>query len=74
MWALATGLRESNVTSLQWSSCDMQRRCAWVDAEQSKSKKAIAMPLNDDAMLVLRKQIGKHETHVFTYKPTLSGY
>ncbi len=67
-FSLATGLRESNVTGLQWSQIDMQRHCAWIYAEQSKSKKAIAVPLNDDAMLVLRKQIGKHETHVFTYK------
>ncbi len=67
-FSLATGLRESNVTGLQWSQIDMPRRSAWIDAEQSKSKKAIAVPLNDDAMLVLRKQIGKHETNVFTFK------
>ena len=67
-FSLVTGLRERNVTRLQWSQVDMARRCAWIDAEQSKSKKAIAVPLNDDAMAVLRKQIGKHETNVFTYK------
>ena len=67
-FSLVTGLRERNVTRLQWSQVDMARRCAWIDADQSKSKKAIAVPLNDDAMAVLRKQIGKHETNVFTYK------
>jgi len=67
-FTLATGLRERNVTRLQWSQVDMQRRCAWIDAGQSKNKKAITVPLNDDAMTVLRRQIGKHETNVFTYK------
>ena len=67
-FSLATGLRERNVTGLQWAQIDMNRRCAWIHAEQSKSKKAIAVPLNDDAMSVLRKQLGKHSDNVFTYK------
>jgi integrase len=67
-FSLATGLRESNVTGLQWSQVELLRRSAWIEAEQAKGKKAIAVPLNDDAMAVLRSQIGKHETHVFTYK------
>jgi integrase len=67
-FSLATGLREKNVTQLQWAQVDMQRRCAWIDAENSKSKKAIAVPLNDNALSVLRSQVGKHEGYVFTYK------
>ena len=67
-FSLATGLRESNVTQLQWSQVDMQRRCAWVHAHQAKAGKAIAVPLNDDALSVIRSQIGKHPDFVFTYK------
>ena len=67
-FTLATGLRESNVTGLQWSQLDIQRSCAWVHADQAKGKKAIAVPLNEDAMEVIRQQIGKHDTHVFTYE------
>lgn len=67
-FSLATGLRESNVTGLQWSQLDMQRRCAWIHADQAKGKRSIAVPLNDDALFAIRGQIGKHETHVFTYK------
>jgi integrase len=67
-FSLATGLRASNVTGLQWSQVDMKRRCAWIHADEAKGKKAIAVPLNDDALLVIREQIGKHLTHVFTYK------
>ena len=67
-FTLATGLRESNVTGLQWSQLDMQRRCAWIHADQSKSKKAIAVPLSEDALEVIQQQIGKHDSHVFTYE------
>ena len=67
-FTLATGLRESNVTDLQWSQLDMPRRCAWVHADQAKGKKAIAVPLNEDELAVIRQQIGKHDTHVFTYE------
>jgi len=67
-FSLATGLRESNVTHLQWSQLDMQRRCAWVLADQAKAGKAIPVPLNDDAMEVLADQVGQHDVRVFTYK------
>ena len=67
-FTLATGLHESNVTGLQWSQLDMQRRCAWIHADQSKSKKAIAVPLSEDALEVIQQQIGKHDSHVFTYE------
>lgn len=43
--ALATGLRESNITGLLWEQIDMQRKCAWIHADQAKAKKAIAVPL-----------------------------
>jgi integrase len=67
-FTLATGLRESNVTGLQWSQLDMQRAIAWIHPEQAKSGKAIGVPLNSDALRIIRAQIGKHLTHVFSYK------
>jgi integrase len=67
-FTLATGLRETNVTFLEWSQVDLQKRCAWIHADQAKGKKSIAVPLNDNALAVLRSQIGKHETRVFTFK------
>jgi integrase len=66
-FTLATGLRESNVTGLRWDQFDMQRRCAWIHADQAKSGKSIAVPLNDDAYKIIKAQIGQHLTHVFTY-------
>ncbi len=67
-FSLATGLRESNVTGLTWEQVDLSRRCAWIHAENAKAGKAIAVPLNADALSVLRAQVGKHSTNVFCYK------
>ena len=65
---LATGLREANVVGLEWSQLDLNRRCAWIHADQAKARKAIAVPLNADALLVLRQQMDKHPTRVFSYQ------
>lgn len=67
-FTLATGLRESNVTGLEWSQIDLTRRVAWIHADQAKGGKAIGIPLNDNAVELLREQIGRHQTRVFTYK------
>ncbi len=67
-FTLATGLREANVVGLEWSQVDLGRRCAWVHADQAKARKAIPVPLNEEAVLVLRQQTGKHSSRVFTYK------
>lgn len=66
-FTLATGLRAGNVKSLEWSQIDLARRVAWIHPEQAKAGKAIPVPLNDSAVVVLRKKLGQHETHVFTY-------
>jgi len=68
-FALSTGLRQANVTGLEWSQIDMQRRVAWVHPDQAKARKAIAVPLNDEAVDVILRQIGKHQIRVFTYRP-----
>jgi integrase len=67
-FSLATGLRETNVVELAWAQIDMQRKCAWISAEQAKGKRAIPVPLNQDAMNVILQQIGKHQEFVFTYR------
>jgi integrase len=67
MFALATGLRQRNVLELEWSQVNLELRHAWIHAGQSKNRRPIAVPLNDTAMQVLQRQLGKHETRVFTY-------
>lgn len=66
-FTLATGLRRGNVTGLQWSQVDLVRRLAWIHPDQAKARKAIAVPLNAEAVLILRRWIGRHPTHVFSF-------
>lgn len=68
VFTLASGPRERNVAGLEWSQVDLVRRVAWIHPDQSKTKKAYAIPLNSDAVAVIRKNLGKHSTHVFTYR------
>jgi len=41
-FSLATGLRQANVTQLEWSQVEMARRVAWIHADQAKARKAIS--------------------------------
>ena len=66
-FALSTGLRRSNITNLKWEQIDMQKRMAWIYADESKSGRAIGVALNDTACAVLRKNIGRHDEFVFAY-------
>ena len=66
LFALATGLRQSNVLGLEWSHVNLDTGHAWVGAAQSKSRRPIAVPLNATAVKVLRRQLGKHSERVFT--------
>ena len=67
-FSLATGLRRANVTGMQWSQVDLVRRLAWIHPDQAKARKAIAVPLNAEAVLIIRSRIGNHETHVFSFR------
>lgn len=67
-FSLATGLRRANVTGLQWSQVDLVRRIAWIHPDQAKARKAIAVPLNSEAVVLIRKWLGKHATHVFAFR------
>lgn len=66
-FSLATGLRESNVTRLRWDQIDLTRRVAWVHSDEMKTGRGLAIPLNADAVAVIKRQVGKHQTNVFTF-------
>ncbi len=67
-FSLATGLRAANVTGLQWQQVDLTRQLAWIHPDQAKARRAIAVPLNAEAMALVRKQVGKHPTYVFSFR------
>ncbi len=67
-FSLATGLRARNVRELVWSQVDLPRRIAWLYADQVKNNTDLTVPLNSTAIAVIRRRIGSHATHVFSYR------
>lgn len=55
-FAVLTGLRQGNVIGLAWSQVDLDRKVAWVHPDQAKARRAIGVPLNDEAVALLRRQ------------------
>lgn len=68
VFALSTGLRQSNVINLEWSQVDLARKVAWIHPDQAKARKAIHVPLSSSAIQVLMQQVGKHPLRVFTFR------
>jgi len=66
-FTLPTGLRAANVTGLKWTQVDLVRRVAWIHPDQAKARRAIPVPLNNDAVLLLRQRLGKHPLYLFSY-------
>lgn len=64
-FGFATGLRQSNIIELEWSQVDLGARRAWIHPDQAKARKPIGVPLNADAVAVVRARLGQHRTHVF---------
>lgn len=64
-FALATGLRKSNILGLRWDRVDLVHRQLWVHPDEAKGGKAIGIPLNALAMSVLHECRGQHPDAVF---------
>lgn len=67
-FSLETDLRRANATGLEWSQLNLVRRTAWIHPDQAKAKRMIAVPLSAAAVVVIREQLGKHKTHVFSFR------
>lgn len=67
-FAVATGLRQRNITHLRWSEVDLKRSAMWIHPDQAKGGKAIGIPLSSEAAALLTAQEGKHDDWVFPYK------
>ncbi|MCP3714883.1 site-specific integrase [Paraburkholderia sp. CNPSo 3281] len=68
MLGFATGLRQANLLGLEWSQVDLVKRRAWIHPDQAKARRPIGVPLNSEAVEVIRRQLGKHNTFVFVRK------
>jgi len=67
-FSLQTGLRQRNVSYLNWEQVSLERQTAWIHGDQSKNNRALAVPLNSKALDILLKQRGEHVDYVFTYQ------
>lgn len=67
-FAVATGLRRSNITGLTWDRIDLKRGTAYIPGSQAKAGRGIPVALNADAVAVLKRWQGKDSRHVFVYK------
>lgn len=69
-FAIATGLRWSNVAGLEWARVTMGKETgfAWIPASQAKGAKAIPVPLSKAATAALRATGRAREGYVFTYR------
>lgn len=65
-FALATGCRAREITGLEWSRVDLNRRTAWLN--QTKNGTPRGVPLNADAVAILESQVGKHAQYCFTFR------
>ena len=65
-FALATGCRAREITGLEWNRVDLERQTAWLN--QTKNGTPRGVPLNMDAITVLREQKGNHVQFCFTYQ------
>lgn len=65
-FALASGCRAREITALEWNRVDLERQTAWLN--QTKNGTPRGVPLNHDAVSVLREQVGKHPRFCFTYR------
>lgn len=72
-FALATGMRESNIRLLRWDQVNTERALCWHEASEMKSGKAHGKPLNPEALQVLEEQRGKHGVWVFPVEKRLGG-
>lgn len=66
LFALATGLRQSNVHKLSWEQVDLVRKTVWIPATDSKNGEDLHVSLSQFAVELLQRQLGKHPIRVFT--------
>lgn len=63
-FAVATGLRWSNVSGLRWDMVDLERGVVTVPSGETKNRRAIPVPLSEGAKAVLRG-LGERDGYVF---------
>ena len=61
-------MRQANVLGLTWNQVDLDRKVCWYHPDEIKAGNVLGVVLNDTAVEVLKRQIGKHKKFVFVNK------
>lgn len=56
----------AEIKGLEWSRVDLNRQTAWINKTKNGTPRGV--PLNLDAIEVLKEQIGKHDRYCFSYR------
>lgn len=72
-FALLTGARMSEILTLTWDKVDFQRRIAVVSNDKAKSGKARSLPLNQEAIHLLKELHCKAKCHSNVFVRTSTG-
>jgi len=72
--AVSTGLRQGNILKMEWSWVDMRRKTVTFPHEVMKNGLPFSCVLNETAMLVLRRQLGRDEERVFVDRGNTISY
>lgn len=65
LFAVSTGLRQGNVFGLKWGEVNLVGKMARFPGMVMKNGKAFSIALNETAVSVVRRWIGRHQEHVF---------
>lgn len=66
LFGLATGLRQGKVKALEWDWVDLDERLVYVPDQ--KNGESLTVPLNDLALAILERWVGKDRSFVFVYR------
>lgn len=68
LFALHTGLRETELTGLKWSEEDSALGVFRLAGDRTKNSEDRIVPMNQVAKSIIEAQRGHHEVYVFTFK------
>ena len=61
-------MRMSEMLGLTWDQLSLTERKAWLHADQTKARRARAVPLTEKAIEAVRSRLGGHLRHVFCFR------
>lgn len=71
--SLLTGLRQMNVLRMRWEWLNLANRTVTIPAKYFKGKREFTTPLNQEAVELIRRQIGKDTVYVFGRMAAIGG-